>query len=69
MTEISRSIWNSALELQGFLQLQHFEFCFIGGIVVQRWGEPRTTDDIELTVLANLKEEPEIVDQLLQMRK
>lgn len=28
-----------------------WRFCFIGGVAVQRWGTPRFTQDIDLTLL------------------
>jgi hypothetical protein len=45
----------SGLEMQNFMQSQEWEFCFIGGLAVIRWGEIR---------LCELKEEPEIMDRL-----
>jgi hypothetical protein len=56
----------AALELQTVCQKQGWRFCFIGGIAVQRWSEPRFTDDADLTLLAELKEEPEIIARLEQ---
>jgi hypothetical protein len=41
-------------------------FCFIGGLAVLRWGEPRLTRDVDLTVLAPYGSEPEVVDTLVQ---
>ena len=65
MTTISPSLWNSALELQGFLDREGFKFCFIGGIVVQRWGEPRMTDDVDLTVYLPFGEETKAAKGIL----
>lgn len=39
--------------------------CVIGGLAVQRWGEPRSTSDVDFTVLAPYGEEQPIVDNLL----
>jgi hypothetical protein len=39
--------------------------CIIGGLAVQRWGEPRFTQDADLTILAPLGSEAQIVDALL----
>jgi hypothetical protein len=39
--------------------------CLIGGLALQRWGEPRMTQDADLTVLAPLGTEPALVDALL----
>ncbi|MFT7552897.1 MAG: hypothetical protein ACI9BV_003226, partial [Rhodothermales bacterium] len=38
------------------------EFCFIGGLALQRWGEVRQTDDIDLTVWCPLGEEQRVVE-------
>jgi hypothetical protein len=47
-------------------QEQGLEFCFIGGIAVQRWGMPRSTVDLDLTVLAPFGGESGILDALLR---
>jgi hypothetical protein len=43
-------------------------FCFIGGLAVLRWGEPRLTRDIDLTNLAGFGAEEPAVDGLLVCR-
>jgi hypothetical protein len=58
-------ILEAALELQAFCVAQGWRFCFIGGIVVPRWGEPRTTADADLTLLAGFGSEEGFVDSLL----
>lgn len=40
--------------------------CLIGGLALQRWGEPRMTQDADLTVLAPFGTEEVVVDALLQ---
>src|SRR4051812_17461718 len=35
------SLFAAALELQSFCTGRQFRFCFIGGLAVQRWGDPR----------------------------
>jgi hypothetical protein len=39
--------------------------CAIGGLVVSRWGEPRTTTDVDLSVLAPYGDEESTLDSLL----
>lgn len=39
--------------------------CLIGGIAVQRWGQPRATQDVDLTILAPFGSEAAVVDKLL----
>jgi hypothetical protein len=34
-------LFQVALELQAFLWSREWRFCFIGGLALQRWGEPR----------------------------
>jgi len=64
---LSRTLWDSAIELESYLQLQlqSFRFCFIGGVAVQRWGEPRVTDDLDLTIFLTYGEEQEVAKRIL----
>lgn len=39
--------------------------CLIGGLALQRWGQPRFTEDADLTVLAPFGSEAAVVDALL----
>jgi hypothetical protein len=58
-------ILETALEIQRFCRARRWRFCFIGAIAVQRWGEPRLTQDVDLTVLSGFGSESEFVDVLL----
>ena len=55
----------AALEIQDFCRAQHWRFCFIGGLAVQRWGEPRLTQDADLTLITGFGGEAAFVDTLL----
>ena len=55
----------AAGEVQHFCQQQGWRFCFIGGVTVQRWGEPRLTQDADLTVLTGFGGEETFIDLLL----
>ncbi|MGA3025267.1 MAG: nucleotidyl transferase AbiEii/AbiGii toxin family protein [Bryobacteraceae bacterium] len=55
----------TARRLQDFCDGQGWRSCFIGGIAVQRWGEPRLTRDVDLTLLAGFAGEGEFIDRLL----
>lgn len=44
-------IFAAALEVQAFCRERGWRFCFIGGLTVQRWGEPRLTQDVDMTLL------------------
>jgi Nucleotidyl transferase AbiEii toxin, Type IV TA system len=56
----------AAAELQAFCSSEGWQFCFIGGIAVLRWGEPRETVDVDLTVLAGFGGETPFIDRLLR---
>lgn len=47
------------------MQARSWRFCFIGGLAVQRWGEPRLTLDIDCTVITGFGEEARYVGELL----
>lgn len=49
-----KSLFLVAAELEAFLIERGWRYCFIGGIAVQRWGQPRLTNDIDLTILTVL---------------
>jgi hypothetical protein len=47
-------IFAAALEIQTFFRARSWRFCFIGGLTVQRWGEPRLTQHVDLTLLTGV---------------
>jgi hypothetical protein len=59
-------ILETALEVQRFCRSRRWRFSFIGAIAVQRWGEPRLTHDVDLTVISGFGPEAEFVDALLE---
>lgn len=58
-------VLDAALELSGWLANFGLPYCFIGGIAVQRWGEPRLTVDADVTVLTGWDQDEKLVDSLL----
>lgn len=58
-------IFAAAVEIQEFCRARGLRFCFIGGLALQRWGEPRLTQDVDLTVISGFGRETEYVDQFL----
>lgn len=56
---------HEASRLQAFLDARHWDYCFIGGIAVQHWGEPRLTRDVDLALLTGFGGEAEFIDPLL----
>jgi len=56
----------AAAELQNFCQSQGWQFCFIGGVALQRWSEPRETVDVDLSLFAGFGREQHFSDTLLR---
>ena len=54
----------AACELEDFCRARTWRFCFIGGIAVQRWGEPRFTADADLTLLTGFGQEETFIEPL-----
>ena len=55
----------AAAEVETFCRRQNWRFCFIGGIAVQRWGKPRFTQDVDLTLFTGFGAEAEFIDAFL----
>ncbi len=58
-------LFKAAREVWALLQSRHMRGCIIGGLAVQRWGEPRETQDVDFTVLTDLGQEEGTIDALL----
>src|SRR5437762_3712744 len=57
---------NAAAELQAFCERRAWRYCFIGGLALQRWGEPRETVDVDLTLLTGFGTEEPFIQILLE---
>jgi nucleotidyltransferase AbiEii toxin of type IV toxin-antitoxin system len=55
----------AALELQTFFDQRQWRFCIIGGIALLRWGEPRFTRDVDVSLLAGFGREEEFIAPIL----
>jgi hypothetical protein len=55
----------AAADLQAVCVRHDWRFCFIGGLAVQRWGEPRETVDVDLTLLTGFTDESRFVSVLM----
>ncbi|MBN1975141.1 MAG: hypothetical protein JW787_15975 [Sedimentisphaerales bacterium] len=60
-----KTLFLIAAELDALLTSLKWRYCFIGGIALQRWGQPRLTNDIDITIMAAFGEEAAYIDQLL----
>ena len=59
------ALFAAAKEVCDFMKARRWKFCVIGGLAVQRWGEPRLTRDADLTLLTDFGEEETFADALL----
>jgi len=59
----------AARSVQTFCRARGWRFCFIGGIALQRWGEPRMTRDVDVSLLAGFGREQEFIRPLLHRFK
>jgi hypothetical protein len=58
-------LFEAADSVQRFCQEQGWRFCFIGGLALQRWGEPRLTRDIDIEVFTGFGGESGVIRVLL----
>ena len=63
---IPSSLWKTAVELQRYLDSLGHQFCFIGGVAVQRWADPRLTQDVDVTLLVEFGDEEKVVEKILE---
>lgn len=59
-------LFRQALGIQRFIEVQGWHACFIGGLALQHWGEPRTTRDIDLSLFTGFGGEAPFIDRLLE---
>lgn len=62
-------LYEAAKEVADFMRRRKWKFCIIGGLAVQRWGEPRTTLDVDITLLTGFGEEEAFAAPLLECFK
>ncbi len=55
-----------ARSIQDFFEERGWRFCFIGGLAVLRWGEPRMTVDADLTLFTGFGGEEPFIDALAE---
>jgi hypothetical protein len=59
-----KKLFHLASDIQTEFQKKKWRFCFIGGIALQRWGEPRLTLDVDISLLTGFGNEKYFVDSL-----
>lgn len=59
-------IGDAALEIQTRLDDLGHSFCIIGGLAAVYWGTPRSTQDVDVSLLVPLGDERNVADALLK---
>lgn len=59
-------LFRAAKEVCDFAADRRWSYCVIGGLALQRWGEPRTTLDVDLSILTGFGHEKEFARPLLE---
>lgn len=60
------ALFAAAIDIQAFCARRGWKSSVIGGVAVQRWGDPRQTRDVDLTLLTGLGGEEAFVDPILE---
>ena len=60
-----RTLLQAGARVQQTFERHGWQFCFIGGVANFRWGTPRLTDDLDLTLLTGFGAEAEYAAALL----
>lgn len=58
-------VYKAAKTIGDFFSVLNWKYCFIGGIAIQRWGEPRFTIDVDVTLLTGFGSEEKFANELL----
>jgi hypothetical protein len=61
------SLLEAAARVQSAFEARAWRFCVIGGVANFRWGTPRLTNDLDLTLLTGFGAEAAYVEVLLEM--
>lgn len=59
------ALFGAAAEILAFCTARGWQCCVIGGVAVQRWGEPRQTRDVDVTLFTGIGDEARFVDAIL----
>lgn len=59
------ALYEAAVEVHRFCEEREWRYCIIGGLAVARWEQPRTTQNVDISLLTGLGREESYVDPLL----
>ena len=58
-------VFEAAYEVQQFMHARGWRLCIVGGLAVVRWGEPRATQDVDVTLLTGFGIEDQYIRETL----
>ncbi len=61
------NLYSAAVRLQRRYEDEGTRYCFIGGLAIQKWGEPRFTRDVDLTIFSGFGGEQAVIDRELRV--
>lgn len=64
-TAPEKRLLTAAAEVQSFCSTHRWRVCLVGGLAVLRWGRPRSTRDVDVSLWTGLGEELPFIDALL----
>jgi hypothetical protein len=59
-------IYEAAWERHLFLSRKKIPYVVLGGIAVQKWGQPRLTKDVDLTISVPIEKTEQFIDVITQ---
>lgn len=59
-----KPIFEAAWEVHTYLRRRKIPYVFIGGLAVQKWGQPRFTKDVDLTVSVPVETTEEFIESI-----
>ena len=57
---------DAARNLQEFFEQRGWRYCLIGGLALLRWGQPRFTRDVDLTLFSGFGHEEDFINPILE---
>lgn len=60
------SIFDAAVEVAAFLEDKQIPYAVLGGLALQHWGDPRTTQDVDIVVMVASEKEEKFLKTILR---
>jgi hypothetical protein len=67
--KIARGLAQKEREIHRYLTRKKISYVFIGGVAVQKWGQPRFTKEVDLTIPVPVEEAEKFIERITQKFK